>query len=445
MNRLGIMIDVSHPSKESMMQTLQLTKAPIIASHSAVRKLCDNSRNMDDEQLLALKKNGGVIQIVAFNTYVKTPPPDSSGARGRARRPPQGVQPASRYAARRPGWTWPRRARSGRRHRGWPRRQGRTRRSDRGSACGAARRVDEVNAQFPPPPRATVKDFVDHIDYAVKLIGIDHVGISSDFDGGGGVDGWNGADETFNVTLELVRRGYTEAANRQDLERQPAPRDGRSAEGRRQVTARQSRVEPGTFAGAARICLQCSQMTEIYLGELEQIVLLAVLRVGDDAYAIPILEEIAAQTGRKVSRGALYTALERLETKGCLRSRLGEPLAERGGRARRYFTVTAAARRSLQANRGRRCSGSGGGSTPCSRTDMRQPPWLAERILGLAIRNPNERDMVLGDLHEEWLAGSHPGERRGLWYCRQALGLAAAIDHSPDGAPRAASPGQETR
>ena len=67
-----------------------------------------------------------------------------------------------------------------------------------------------IDAKFPPPPRATVKDFVDHIDYAVKKIGIDHVGISSDFDGGGGVDGWNGADETFNVTLELVRRGYTE-------------------------------------------------------------------------------------------------------------------------------------------------------------------------------------------------------------------------------------------
>ncbi len=72
------------------------------------------------------------------------------------------------------------------------------------------KRVEEINAQFPPPPRATVKDFVDHIDYAVKLIGVEHVGISSDFDGGGGVDGWNGADETFNVTLELVRRGYTE-------------------------------------------------------------------------------------------------------------------------------------------------------------------------------------------------------------------------------------------
>jgi membrane dipeptidase len=72
------------------------------------------------------------------------------------------------------------------------------------------RKLDDVNAKFPPPTRATVKDFVDHIDYAVKKIGIEHVGISSDFDGGGGVDGWNGADETFNVTLELVRRGYTE-------------------------------------------------------------------------------------------------------------------------------------------------------------------------------------------------------------------------------------------
>ena len=70
---------------------------------------------------------------------------------------------------------------------------------------------------------------MDHIDYAVKMIGIDHVGISSDFDGGGGIDGWNGADETFNVTLELVRRGYTEEADRQDLERQSAAGDGRRA------------------------------------------------------------------------------------------------------------------------------------------------------------------------------------------------------------------------
>jgi PadR family transcriptional regulator PadR len=92
-------------------------------------------------------------------------------------------------------------------------------------------------------------------------------------------------------------------------------------------------------------------MTEVYLGELEQIVLLAVLRVGDEAYAIPILEQIEAQTGRKIARGALYTALDRLEAKGCLRSRVGEPLPERGGRARRYFTVTPPALRALRQSR----------------------------------------------------------------------------------------------
>jgi DNA-binding PadR family transcriptional regulator len=88
-----------------------------------------------------------------------------------------------------------------------------------------------------------------------------------------------------------------------------------------------------------------------YLGELEQIVLLAVMRLGDGAYATPILQEIESQAGRRIARGALYTALDRLEAKGCLRSKLGEPLAERGGRARRYFTVTPAAIRSLKESR----------------------------------------------------------------------------------------------
>jgi DNA-binding PadR family transcriptional regulator len=88
-----------------------------------------------------------------------------------------------------------------------------------------------------------------------------------------------------------------------------------------------------------------------YLGELEQIVLLAVMRLGDGAYATPILEQIETQAGRRVARGALYTALDRLESKGCLRSKLGEPLPERGGRARRYFTVTPAAVRLLKESR----------------------------------------------------------------------------------------------
>lgn len=92
-------------------------------------------------------------------------------------------------------------------------------------------------------------------------------------------------------------------------------------------------------------------MTDAYLGEFEQIVLLAVLRVGEAAYAIPVREEIEACAGRAVSRGALYTALERLEDKGCLRSRVGDPLPERGGRARRYFAVTPRGLASLKRSR----------------------------------------------------------------------------------------------
>jgi DNA-binding PadR family transcriptional regulator len=92
-------------------------------------------------------------------------------------------------------------------------------------------------------------------------------------------------------------------------------------------------------------------MADTYLGEFEQIVLLAILRLQDEAYAIPIREEIEAKTTRSVARGALYTALERLEAKRCLRSRMSAPLPERGGRSRRYFTVTPAGLAALRASR----------------------------------------------------------------------------------------------
>lgn len=92
-------------------------------------------------------------------------------------------------------------------------------------------------------------------------------------------------------------------------------------------------------------------MPDIYLGEFEQIVLLAILRLGDDAYAIPVREEIETRTGRAVARGALYTALERLETKKCVRSRMSDPLPERGGRSRRYYSVTPAGLAALRASR----------------------------------------------------------------------------------------------
>lgn len=192
LNRVGIMVDVSHPSKESMMQTVALSKAPIIASHSAVRALCNHSRNMDDEQLQALKKNGGVIQTVAFSSYVKCPPVSPERQEAITKLRAEFGLPAAAPGGGGGG--------GGAAIAALP--------QDRREAYQA--RMQEIDSKFPAPARATVSDFVDHIDYAVKLIGIDHVGISSDFDGGGGVEGWSNASETLNVTVELVRRGYTE-------------------------------------------------------------------------------------------------------------------------------------------------------------------------------------------------------------------------------------------
>ena len=195
MNRLGIMIDVSHPSKESMKQMIAHSKAPIIASHSSARALCDHSRNLDDEQLLLLKENGGVVQTVAFSSYLNT---EKHEARATY------MKSVHQKIADSLGINW----------------------YDRSQFSSL---TDEQKAEFmenypkvkkmgnelaatleDAPPAVNVSDFVDHIDYLVKLIGIEHVGISSDFDGGGGIEGWSDASETFNVTLELVKRGYTE-------------------------------------------------------------------------------------------------------------------------------------------------------------------------------------------------------------------------------------------
>jgi len=134
LNYYGLMIDISHPSKEAIKQMIALSQAPVIASHSSARALRDHPRNLDDEQLGWVKENGGVIQTTALGAFL-------------------------------------------------------TDRKD-------------------PPPN--MNDFMDHIDYMVEKIGIDHVGISSDFDGGGGIVGWNDASETMNVTTALRERGYTE-------------------------------------------------------------------------------------------------------------------------------------------------------------------------------------------------------------------------------------------
>ena len=144
MNYYGMMVDISHPSKEAIRQTIQHSKAPVIASHSSARNLSNHPRNLDDEQLKWIKENGGVVQVVALDEFLNK----------------------------------------------------------------TKHEAHLENPELNPP--VDVSDFVDHIDYIKNLIGIDHVGISSDFDGGGGIEGWQDASQTFNVTLELVKRGYSE-------------------------------------------------------------------------------------------------------------------------------------------------------------------------------------------------------------------------------------------
>jgi len=182
MNRLGMMVDVSHISSESFQDVIDLSRAPVIASHSGCRALSDNARNLDDRQLEALAKNGGVIQIVALDAYLKAP--------SRERR-----QAIKELAARIGIPTGPLGAKLS-------------------EATASQRRQfregeKEVDRQYPP---AGLKDYVDHIEHAAKVAGIDHVGIGTDFDGGGGIQGFNDHSEARNVTVELVRRGYSEEA-----------------------------------------------------------------------------------------------------------------------------------------------------------------------------------------------------------------------------------------
>lgn len=177
LNKAGIMVDVSHAGKKTMMQAAALSSAPIIASHSGVKALADSPRNLDDEQLVALQKNGGVAQIVALDVYVK-PLTDEQSAFRDALRNELDLETAEQRRAALPE-----------------------------VLADYNKRLAEI---WEIEPRASVADFVDHIDHAVKIAGIDHVGIASDFDGGGGIDGWEDASQTLNVTRELVRRGYSE-------------------------------------------------------------------------------------------------------------------------------------------------------------------------------------------------------------------------------------------
>lgn len=177
MNRLGILVDVSHISMEAAIDAARLSKAPIIASHSSTKAIHDVSRNMSDEAMLALKETGGVINIVALDSFVKGDSPEKEKAVADLRAE-FGITNGSSF-----------------------------RELSEAQRLAYRQKMEMIDTKMPGP---NVADMVDHIDYAVELLGIDYVGISSDFDGGGGIVGWMDASESPNVTRELVKRGYSE-------------------------------------------------------------------------------------------------------------------------------------------------------------------------------------------------------------------------------------------
>ncbi len=176
-NRLGIMVDVSHMSDKSFFDVIGITKAPVIASHSSVRTLCDSARNLTDEMLNALAGNGGVIQICILSSYLKKATPN-----------PKREKAIKAFSEKYGSWRAIK---------------------DEAKRNKVREEYRKIFEKY-PRERATVKDLVDHIDYVVKLIGVDHVGIGTDFDGGGGIEGCDEVSEMPNITEELVRRGYSE-------------------------------------------------------------------------------------------------------------------------------------------------------------------------------------------------------------------------------------------
>ncbi len=178
MNRLGIMVDISHVHDDTFWDVIKLTQAPIIASHSSARSLENHPRNMSDEMLKAVQENGGVVQVCILDNYIKKLP--QTPERKKAMKTIE-----KEFMALING------------------------KMSQAEIRDFREKYDQINNEY-PKNKPTVADVVDHIDYMVKVMGINHVGIGSDLDGGGGVAGMNDVSEMQNITKELVARGYTE-------------------------------------------------------------------------------------------------------------------------------------------------------------------------------------------------------------------------------------------
>lgn len=180
MNELGIMVDVSHASDSAFYDVLKLSSKPVIASHSCARALCDNPRNLTDDMLRALAEKGGVVQMCILSDYVK-----------KLEQSPERIEGRKAFRKKHSNWA----------------------NYNEEERKVGLRDWYQFDVDF-PANLATVSDAVDHIDHIVKVAGIDHVGIGTDFDGGGGLADCYDASELGNITLELVKRGYSEEAIR---------------------------------------------------------------------------------------------------------------------------------------------------------------------------------------------------------------------------------------
>ena len=183
MNRLGIMIDISHVHDDTFWDVIELTKAPIIASHSSASALRDVPRNMNDDMLRAIKKNGGVVQLCLLGDYIKE-----------MEQSPERKAALEKLAGERTAWL-----------------QGELSFEEIEAFFAKYR---EINAKY-PENKPNLANAINHIDHMVAIMGIDHVGIGSDFDGGGGLIGISDVSQMPNITQELLARGYTEQEIRQ--------------------------------------------------------------------------------------------------------------------------------------------------------------------------------------------------------------------------------------
>ncbi|MFI3239624.1 MAG: dipeptidase [Bacteroidales bacterium] len=176
LNKLGAVVDVSHASDSTFFDIIKLSKAPIVASHSSVRELTNHDRNFSDEMLDAIKENGGTVQVCMVDIFIKEFPEN----------PKYKAERDSAYAV-----------------------YSKIPKEDEAARAEARAGRAKIKSSY-PDQNASIKDYVDHIDYIAKRIGVDHVGIGTDFDGGGGVMDCMDVSQLVTITAELMERGYSD-------------------------------------------------------------------------------------------------------------------------------------------------------------------------------------------------------------------------------------------